>query len=61
LKKDNNIIAELERKRDEYKAKYENYKKLALKEKEEKEAKSRDYELLKKERAKNEEKKQADP
>jgi len=60
LKKDNNIIAELERKRDEYKAKYENYKKLALKEKEEKEAKSRDYELLKKERAKNEEKKEGE-
>jgi len=60
LKKDNNVIGELERKRDEYKAKYENYKKLALKEKEEKESKSRDYELLKKDRAKNEEKKEGE-
>lgn len=42
---------ELEKKKEEYRLKYENYKKLALKEKDEKDAKIREFEMLKKERA----------
>ena len=50
-KKENIYIMELEKKKEEYRLKYENYKKLALKEKDEKDAKIKEFELLKKERA----------
>lgn len=50
-KKENNYILELEKKKEEFRLKYENYKKLALKEKDEKDAKIREFELLKKEKA----------
>lgn len=51
VRKDNSHIQDLEKKRDEFKSKYENYKKLALKEKDEKEQKIRDLDLLKKEKS----------
>lgn len=51
VKKDNSVIVELEKKKDEFRQKYENYKKLAYKERDEKEARIRDLELLKKDRA----------
>ena len=50
-KKENNYILELDKKKEEFRLKYENYKKLALKEKDEKDAKIKEFELLKKERA----------
>ena len=51
VKHDNTAIVELEKKKEEFRLKYENYKKLALKEKDEKEAKMRDLDLMKKDKA----------
>ena len=51
VKQDNTAIVELEKKKEEFRLKYENYKKLALKEKDEKEAKMRDLDLMKKDKA----------
>ena len=49
-RKENSYITDLEKKKEEFRMKYENYKQLALKEKDEKDSKTRDFELLKKEK-----------
>ena len=51
VKKDSATIIELEKKKDEFRIKYEKYKKLAWQETEEKNAKQRELDLLKKEKA----------
>ena len=53
VKKDNSVLIDLEKKKDEFRLKYENYKKLALKEKDEKEARMKELDLMKKEKAKS--------
>ena len=51
VQKDTAEVADLEKKKDEFRQKYEYYKKSTLKEKDEKDARTRELDLMKKEKS----------